>query len=172
MNTAAQEFVYVHVEPEKLKLLKSPTPRELAYIARERESKIADNVTGSTACHERCERLVHQLGLGIESDLYIELDDDLASALRELVASVRIKYRLVSRQLEEARKLADECDEAAALHEAAIALNDRDEQKTQAERVERCGQNLEEIERYNTVLYRQLHRQHLDAIAVFDCLRR
>lgn len=172
MTTAAQEFICIHVEPEKLKLLRSPTTRELAYAAREREARIADHVTAAKGCHDRCERLGHQLDLGIESDLYIELDADLASTLRELVASVRIKYRLVVRQLDEAHKLADECDEAASLHEAAVVLKDRDEQKAEAERVERCGKDIEEIERYNAVLYRQLHHQHLDAIAVFDSLRR
>lgn len=172
MTTAAQEFVYIHVDSERIKLLRAPTPRELAYAAREREDRIADHVSAAKSCLDKCERLGHQLDLGIESDLYIELDADFASTLRELVASVRIKYRLVGRQLEEAHKLADECDEAASLHEAAAALNDLEEQKEQAARVDNCGKRLEENERYNTVLCRQLHRQHLDAVAVFDCLRR
>lgn len=172
MTTAAQEFIYVQYERETAARTAPPPLHDLVSEARDHETEIAERVSASKACHDKCELLVRQLDQGIASDLYVELDTDLASALRQLAASVRIKYKLVARQLEEAHKLADECDEASALHDAAEQLKDRDEQEEQAGRVLARVEQLRTIDRYNLVLYRMLYEQHRKALELFDSLRR
>jgi hypothetical protein len=170
MTTVAQEFLYVHLEP--VSNIKKAWPRDLVHEARSQQSEIAERVAAAKACHEKCEQLVRQLDRGIESDLYVEINDDLASALRQVASGVRIKYGLVLRQLEQAHQLADECDEAATLHDAAEALSDSDEQKEQAERVKDRLERLRKIQRYNDVLYRMIHGQRRNALELFDSLRR
>ncbi len=140
---------------------------------RELERHLADLITNvaSPRC-ERAQRRVKQLEMALASDLFMEFEELHVYRLRELAASVRVKHALVTKEYEDARRIADECDEAVTICETAGQLGDDGGREKAQERLGELVERVRDIHSRTVVVCDLLGEQENDQATTFERMRR
>src|SRR5579871_95071 len=97
---------------------------------------------GAKAAFESCQKRVEQFGMALKSDLFENFEEDDVNRLHDLAASVRIKYSLASKELDRARRLADQIDEMVAVFDAAKELGDKGGRQNAGHRLKELTEEL------------------------------
>ena len=145
---------------------------ELLCEARELEVEVEQRMEAAKSCRDKCDHRIEQVRMAVESNLFIDFDVDVAAAIRRIGATVRAHHDLLARQLERARKLASQCDDALCLHDAAERLGERDHQKSYEDELTGHLEELRTIHRWNRALADTLCNHNLDQLSLFERLRR
>ncbi len=136
---------------------------ELLCEARELEVEVEQRMEAAKSCRDKCDHRIEQVRMAVESNLFIDFDVDIAAAIRRIGATVRAHHDLLARQLERARKLASQCDDALCL---------RDHQKSYEDELTGHLEELRTIHRWNRALADTLCNHNLDQLSLFERLRR
>jgi hypothetical protein len=140
--------------------------------AREVERDLADRIGASTSCHEQCERREKQVRLAIESDLFEEFDVDSIDRVRELAASVRVKHRLLAKQLADAHRTADQCDEMLTLYQAAERLHDEERLQRAEAKLQQLVDEIHALQAESNAVCDLLYQEAQEQLTIFERMKR
>jgi hypothetical protein len=140
--------------------------------ARDIERVMDDRITAAKLQLDKCEHRVDQVEMALNSGMFDEFPMEPVYRLRELRASVRVKHQMLSRLLEQAHRLADECDEKVTLHEAAERLGEPERQRQAQGKLKELLTKLKSIYEETKAVYEQLSQQSSDQLTIFTRLRR